>query len=264
MRSGTKIKLGAVSVVLIALFVFANLTGYSKNIRNFFYNFSAPIQKNLWMAGDNVSAFFTSFFSAGKLKVENEKLTSQNQDLTGQLAAMKELQAENETLRGALNIGLNKNFRMALAQVASKDIGQDSVLIDKGSKDGMAEGMPVITGQKVLIGKIAQVYDRYSQVKLITSPNFSFGVRVADRNILGEAKGLGGLKLSLDRIPQGQNIKDGDIVTSVSLGGIFPQGLLVGKIQNITKNDAESFQKADIQPDLNIDSLDNIFIIIDF
>ncbi|MFH1401938.1 MAG: rod shape-determining protein MreC [Parcubacteria group bacterium] len=264
MKSASKIKVVAGVIVLIAVFVVLNLTGWAGPFREFFYSISAPIQKNLWRAGANVSDFFEAISEIKNLKAENEKLKLQNQELSAKVAKLSELKSENETLRNALQIGLEKDFRLILADVTSKEVDSDVILINKGQKDGMAPGMPVISEQRVLVGKILEVSDCFSKVLLITSKDSSFDIKISDTKINGLAKGAGNFKLILDLIPRESEIKETDeIITSV-LGGIFPEGILVGKISKVEKNDIESFQKAQIQPSFDIKELNRVFIIANF
>jgi rod shape-determining protein MreC len=257
-----KLKTSAILFILIALFVLANIAGFSKNIRSFFYSFSSPIQEGLWAAGANISDFFVGTFNGGKLKAENERLISENQELKLRLLDMASLKQENETLRGAIDSGVKTEFRLFLARIVGKDTGTDSIMIDKGAQDGLSPGLSVITSQKVLIGKISEVFPKYSKVELITNPDLSFGVRVGEKNILGEAKGAGNLRMVLEKVSKEATLTEGEMVLSTSLGGIFPQGLLVGQIKNIKKNDTESFQKAEIDSAFDINELNNIFVIV--
>lgn len=262
MKSNSKLKSGAVLLLLIALFVILNLTGFSKNIRSFFYNSFSSVQKNLWGAGAGVSDFFETIFQLKNIKSENEKLKNENQELSGQLASLLELKKENEILHEALNLGLEKEFRLVLAQVTSKAIGQDVILINKGQKDGLAPGMPVITEQKVLVGKITEVSDRFSKVMLISDKNSTFDAKIIDTKIEGVFKGQGNFKAALDLIPRDSQIKEGDQIVTSALGGVFPSGLLAGKITAVQKNDVGSFQKAEISPIFEVSELDNIFVIV--
>ena len=101
-------KIIAVSVLLAIIVVALNLTGFSKNIKNFFFLISSPIQKSFWQAGKNVSGFVAGIFEARILKKEIDNLHFENQELLGQIVALKELKKENETLREALGLGLEK------------------------------------------------------------------------------------------------------------------------------------------------------------
>ena len=249
---------------MVAVFVVLNLTGWAKPFRGFFYSVSAPIQKNLWRTGANVSDFFEAIFQIKNLKAENERLKLQNQELSAKVAELSGLKSENETLRNALQVGLEKDFRLVLADVTGKEVDSDVILINKGSKDGMSPGMPVVGEQRVLVGKILEVSDRFSKVLLITDKDSSFDAKISDTEINGLAKGAGNFKLIFDLIPRESELKEADRVVTSALGGVFPEGILVGKISKVEKNDIESFQKAQIQPSFDIKELNSVFVIVNF
>jgi len=264
MRPGPKTKVAIVLVLLVAVFVVLNLTGWAGPFRGFFYSISAPVQKNLWRAGASVSDFFEAIFQTQNLKAENESLKRENQTLAARVAELSELKTENETLRTALGIGLEKDFRLVLSDVISKEVDQDVILINKGQKDGLAPGMPVVSEQKVLVGRILEVGDRFSKILLITDKDSSFDAKILDTKTGGLLKGAGNFKLIFDFLPKESEIKEQDQVVTSALGGIFPEGILVGQILKVEKNDTESFQKAEVLPSFDIRELNSVFIIINF
>ena len=255
------LKKTALVFLLLVLLVVFNFTGFSTNIKNFFFSLSSPVQKSFWQGGKNVSDFLAGVFNAGALKKETEGLRLENQELLARIAVLSELEKENEVLRQALGLGLEKEPELILARVMNKDISQDSVLINKGEKDGVAEGMTVITGQKVLVGRVGSVYDRFSEVVLISNKDSSFGASIVERDIDGIIRGKGSSNLSLDLIPREKEIFDNDVVITSALGGIYPHGLLVGQVKTIKKSDVDPFQSADIRPAFEVNSLDYLFII---
>jgi len=274
-------KIIAVSVLLAIIVIVSNFTGFSKNIKNFFFLISSPIQKSFWQAGKNVSVYFAGILEVRILKKELDNLHLKNQELLSQIVAIIELKKENEVLREALGLGLEKEFQLMLAQIISKDISQDSILINKGKKDGVLEGWPVITGQKVLLGRIGQVYSRFSEVILISNKKSSFDAKISeveedksssspfavarDTEIYGIVKGEGKFKIYLDLIPKDKAIFEGkDVIITSALGGVYPQGLLVGEIKTISKSDTDPFQRAEITPFFNIKDLDYLFIITEW
>ncbi len=195
------------------------------------------------------------------LKKELEAVYLENQALRGRIAVLAELKKENEDLRSALNIGLEKDFELELAQITGKDVSQDSILVDKGSKDGILKGFPVITSQKILLGRIGEVYENFSEVILISNKDSSFDAKIQDKDASGIVKGEGNLRLYLDLIPKNKEISKGEFVVTTALGGIFPKGILVGEITEVEKTDIQPFQKAGIKPSFRIDGLDRVFII---
>jgi len=218
---------------------------FQKEVRSFFYWFSCPIQKILWQTA-----------------TRTDELKQENQYLTSEIIRLKSLEDENKTLREALNIGLEKEYNLSFADVISKDASEDIILIDKGSKDGISQGMNVITAQKVLVGKVVEVFNNYSKVMLIYHKKMSFDVKIGQEEINAIAKGQGNLNIIAGLIPQEKKVFKGDIVSTSGLEGVFPEGLLVGKIEEITKNDIDPFQTAKIEKYLNVSEIKNVFIIL--
>jgi len=260
--SSKKLKILIVIVIIISIVLLLNL--FSKNVRGFFYSISSPIQKPLWKIGDSVSDFFGAVIWIKNLKKENQEIKFKNQELIVEIAALEDLKKENETLRTALGFGLEKDFKLTLVQIISKDISQDYILVDKGEKDGILKGMSVITEQKVLLGKVYEVYKNNSKVMLISNKESSFDAKIKEKDIFGIVKGKGDLKIFLDLIPRDKEISQEDIVISTRLGGVFPDGLLVGQITKIIKNDIESLQQAEIKLAFNIKEINYLFIITDY
>lgn len=267
MKLSPKLKIGAKLVLLIIFLVILNLTPVSKRVKNFFYFISEPVQKSFWRAGDKVSDFFETVANIKNLKKENEELKLKIQELLAKNAKIPELEKENKILREALEIGLEKEFKLILAEVIGKDISQDSILIDKGLKDGVTNNLPVITQQKSLVGKIGEVYENFSKVILISNKGGAFNAQISRgeenlaEDISGLVKGKGNFQLFLDLVPKEKEIKEGDLIITSSLGGVFPKGLLVGQIQKIKKSDIEPFQQAEIKLAFDINELETIFII---
>lgn len=259
-----KLKTFLFFILVILIFVAINLTGVSSQVKNFFFNISASFQKTMWGAGENVSDFLGSLFRGKYLEKKVSELESENQRLLADVVSLGVLEKENASLREALGVGLEKDFTLALSQVINKDIFQDSLLINKGLEDGISEGLPVITSQKVLLGRIGEVYSDFSEVILITNKNSFFDAMISGKDIYGVAKGKGGLGLLLDLIPKEKEIAEGDLVSTAALGGIFPQGLLVGQAREVRKADVEAFQEAEITPSFDLASLEEVFIIKDF
>jgi len=111
-----KLKIGLIVVLLLAFFVILNLTPANKGVKNFFYLISSPIQKTFWAAGDSFSDFLESVFQGEKIKEENENLQLKIQQLVAENTSLQELKKENEILRQALEIGLEKDFELSFAK----------------------------------------------------------------------------------------------------------------------------------------------------
>lgn len=276
MKLSPRLKIIIAGVLTVLLFLALNLSPAKKEVKNFFYLISSPIQKTFWQAGKNISDFFGMISEMKNLKKENEEVKLKIQGLISENVAIIEFKKENEILRKALGIGLEKEFKLMISEVIGKDISQDSLIINKGSRDGISKDFPVINQQKTLVGKISEVYNNYSKVMLISNKESSFDAKIlarlaeqgeaggSDTEIYGVVKGKGNLKLFLDLIPKEKEIKEGDIIITTSLSRIFPKGLLVGEIKEVDVSDIEPWQTAQIKPAFNIGELETLFIITNF
>ena len=256
---------GVLVLFLIAIFfIVLNVTPASKMIKNFFYSISEPFQKQLFVAGGKTYDFFEAIKGFQNLQKENEELRLEIQELLVARATLEKLREENESLRTALNLNLEKDFQLKICQLIGKDISQDSLLLNVGSRDGVKIGLPVITEQKALVGKISEVYEKFSRVHLLTFKDNSFDVQVLGKEVHGLAKGKGNFQLFLDLIPQEKGIQSGDTIVTSALGGNFPEGLLVGKIERIKRSDIAPFQLAEIKLAFGIGTLNYLFVITNF
>jgi len=251
-------------IVVAVVAIVLSMNFFQKETKGFFYNFSAPIQTAFWAAGDKISGFFEAIGNLSSLQNKNDESQKIIQGLLAEKAASAELKKENATLRDALQIGLQKDFRLAFVEVIGKDIGQESILINQGAKDGLAVGMPVVTEQKILLGKIGEVLESFSRVTLISNKESSFDAKVAGTETAGVVRGKGSAKLEFDLVPQEKILQVDDLVVSTSLGGLYPEGFLVGTVKNVERNDVSPFYKAEIAPLFDIRETSAVFVILNF
>ena len=247
---------------LILLLIFS-LNFLSSHIRNFFYNLSYPVQKNLYLLGLKSRDFF-SVFSQKKVLLNKEvkELQKENEKLLTEITELQNLKEENLFLRKAFDLGLEKEYKVILVDILSKEATGDFILISKGEKDGISKDMVVITNEKVLVGKVDEVLKNFSKVKLISNEKISFDIEISSEKerVYGLAKGIGNLSLRIKFIPKDKEIKEGDLVATTALAGAFPKGLLLGKIKKVSKTDLEPFAEAEIDWFFNFGS-EFLFVI---
>lgn len=183
------------------------------------------------------------------LKKENEKLKKELYELKMERHRYSEIILENERLKKILSIKDSEPSFFAVAKTIGR--GYDSLLntiiIDKGKKEGIKKDMAVITPNG-LIGKIYNVRDSYSEVILLRDPNFSVSVRLQKSRQEGIVSGIGKDYYLLKYIPQEQTVEKGEIVITSGLDGIFPPGILVGAVNEINSKSNDFFQYIEVVP----------------
>lgn len=250
---------------LIFLISLVFLVFYFKNqIKNFVYLAASPIESLTLNLSKKFFSFYTSFLKCTSPKKENEILKSEIERLVAENERLKELKKENENLRKALGLELEKKFELKMARFTGKDVSGDLLRIDKGVRDGITEGLTVITPENILIGKIFKVYQNFSVVQVFTDKDFSFDVKISEKDIPALAKGQGNFKAKIEFLPKEKEIKEGDKVLTSALGGKFPAGIFVGEIEKVEKSDIEFYQKAQLKPAFRLENLDYLFVILNF
>ncbi len=255
-----------VAAVILIIIVF-NL--FQAQIRNSFYVISSPFSRVFLQAGTSTNSLFSSVFTFGATKKENELLHAQNQQLLLQIAQLKDSAAQNQAAMQFIQNPQVADFSVVLSKTIGIDRAADTITLDKGSADGIQEGMPVISSQHVVYGKVSAVYKNFSEVTLISAPKSVVAVKVQNQDstqpdINGAVKGAGNASAYLDLVSSDATISPGQSLITSGLEGVFPRDLLVGTIVSVNQNDAKAFQTASITPAFDIGAADNLFIITNY
>jgi rod shape-determining protein MreC len=153
--------------------------------------------------------------------------------------------------------------------VAARVVGQDvspfirSVWIDRGSENGLQQGMPVVT-ERGLVGRVAEVYPTTARIQLITDPQSMVNVRLQTSRADGALQAQLNGELWVDAIDQTASVTSGELVLTSGLGGAFPPDIPVGQVLTVRKRDYELFQEAVVQPSADLENLLVVLIVTNF
>ncbi|MCI3950471.1 MAG: rod shape-determining protein MreC [Acidimicrobiales bacterium] len=139
---------------------------------------------------------------------------------------------------------------------------EQTVEIDKGSDDGVAEGMPVVAADG-LVGRVAEVSGRRSRVRLITDPASAVGVRLVGSGDTGSAEGEGpGRDLSLLFVEPGTEVeRDELVVTSGLEGAAFPADVPVAHVVEAATRPGELSQDVSVRPAADLGRLELVRVL---
>ncbi|MFM8186141.1 MAG: rod shape-determining protein MreC [Alphaproteobacteria bacterium] len=231
---------------------------YTNKINEFFINVSSPIVSIVSFPINTSFDLIVNFNQLILAKKENEKLKSELIKLQNFYISSLGIHQENKELRNALNFVKSKteNYKIARIIGISNKIFDNKILIDSGLDRGVKEGQ-IVTGDRAVIGRVAEVFNEKSRILLLTDSNSRIPIiasRTRNRGIIsGNNSGL----MEILYLPKNHQINLGDKIFTSSDGDVIPPGLLVGIVKRIDKNSVY------VAPIENIGSL-NIVSIIDY
>jgi len=188
----------------------------------------------------------SSMRSRSELNFEIKELQDEQMFLKVQAQKMIALESENAHLRQLLGSLKREKGRRRIAEVmnVSSDPSQHLVTINKGSKDGVYTGQPVLDATGVL-GQVINTSVLTSKVLLITDNSHAIPVKVMRNGIRMIAKGSGLTnQLLLEQIPHTADIKIGDTLVTSGLGMRFPVGFPVAVINGVVTDLGKPFASA--------------------
>jgi rod shape-determining protein MreC len=194
------------------------------------------------------------------LRHENEQLK------TGQLQAAATAR-ENDQLRALFDWKKQVPWQLELAQVVMRDPANwwRTVQIDRGTRDGLRENLPVLTSDG-LVGRISSVRVASAQVVLIGDPNCRVSALVEnathDIGVLNASGPLDPSLVELSYLTSGANLQAGQNVVTSGLGGIFPKGIPIGKVVDAQSIEFGLATEARVKLNANPGALEQVWVLM--
>lgn len=196
----------------------------------------SPLRGAAETATEPIADVWNGITSYGDLEAENERLRAQIEEMEGQAILAEDATKQLRELLSQQELSWIEDVPTTTARVVAGPASNFShtIDVDKGSDDGIAEGMPVVNGAG-LVGRVIQVTGARSTVQLITSPDFKVGVKLLPDGTLGTATGQGrGEDLLVDLpLPADANVPRGRVLTTSGADrSAFPASIPLGRVQS--------------------------------
>ena len=215
-----------------------------------------------------ITSIFSNIESLLNTYEENKRLKMRLEDFAVLQAKVHDLETENASLQELVDKeeSLRDYERLHATVIArNPDQWEEKIILNKGSTHGVEKNMAVMTARG-LVGKITLVTPFTSEVELLYTNNSNYRVSALVQGEKGDVHGLiEGFEaerneLILKRIDSSVKIEVGEKVVSSGLGGIFPKGILIGEVTEITTDDFGLTKMAYVKPAADFSLLDEVII----
>lgn len=259
-------------VVLVAVFLLATLAIFSINasrdtgdspLSQAVLEAAGPVQRALTWVGDSIDYVFSTYVALINASRDNRELTKEVARLKQQLVQMEELRLANTRLGVLLGLKRKTDQPSVAAVVVASDPTSrfSTVIINKGSSDGLRTNMPVV-GPAGLVGRIVSVSPHYAKVLLLSDPNTGVDVVVQRSRARGLVEGAGGEGLRLKYVVSSNDVAPGDRLLTSGLAGVFPAGLVVGTVSKVSKDNQGLFLQVSARPAVDFNRLEEVLVVL--
>lgn len=239
----------------LLLEVIAGLLIFNNNVfqQSVIYKLNASLVASVYQTTNS----WTQYFS---LRVDNERLAQENVKLANQVALLR-MQLQTTPI---VNPSTEAPYRSISAKVVYSSVNksQNYILLDKGSADGVAIDMGVISSEGV-VGIVQSVSKHFAVVLPIINTKLLVSSKLKSSGYLGSVAwdGLSPERASLTEIAGHVEAAIGDSVVTSGFSAIFPEGILIGILDDIDCNDHETFCTISVHLATRFQSLSYVRVI---
>jgi len=255
-------------IALVLLLVFSVLSLSLKRspvvqkVQGVIVSITAPGLEGVGYVARRVKQLWQGYFYLVGVERENAELRRQLEEYKQRQVRFHEAQESLTRLESLLDL----KRQVALPVIGARIIAYDpslwsrSAIIDQGKAQGVKEGLPVLAPQGIA-GRIVEVYPQYSKVMLIVDRKSGADAMVQRTRVRGVLKGKGGNRCSLEYVPKNADVQVGDLVLASGLVGLYPKGLVFGKVTAANKKNPGVFQEIEVTPNVDLSTLEEVLVV---
>lgn len=231
---------------------------------------SAPMQSVIASALRPIKEHIAFLDEMSGYKAENERLIGEVTRLKLENRDMESYIAENNRLKGLLDLKEKEtDMTTVAAQIISRDYDKRKrgLTINKGSSDDISAGDAVIT-QNGILGVVESVGANWARIDTIFDSESAVGAKFTRTGDVGVVEGDMELseegKCKIEYISSAASIITGDIAVTSGVGGIYPAGLMIGKVSEVKTDAMGTVEYAVVEPTVDFDTVYEVLVVTDF
>lgn len=220
------------------------------------------IQSGFGLIFRGLSATWNSYIDLLEAKEENQRLIEENKRLRTESVYLKEKALAADRLMQLLKIKDTIDAEYAVAGIIAKDPSNwyNAVVINKGEKDGLRPNMGVITADGV-VGRVVKTAPHYSRVLLLSDRNSAIAGLIQRTRDEGIVVGREGRVLRFNYIMIDSDVRNGDLALTSGTDGIFPTGIVIGKVSRIESPKNALFHTIELIPGVDLSRVKEVMVL---
>ena len=257
--------LGALSLVVVASDRRVMARGPAERglLPGLIMELAAPVQKVLSLPAWLTRSGWGRYVALLDVRSENERLAARVAELEEENLQFREALVESGRLQRIAEMRTDFEAPMRPAQVVGQDVSPwfRSVLVDRGSADGVLSGMPVVTESGV-VGLVTATAPHAGRTMLLLDGQSAVDVLIQRSRARGIVRGTGSGLLEFTFMVRGDDVQPGDDVITSGVGGVHPKGLRVGRVVEVHADASSLLHTATVQPAADFGRLEQVFVML--
>ncbi|HXZ44485.1 MAG TPA: rod shape-determining protein MreC, partial [archaeon] len=196
------------------------------------------------------------------VREENKRLQLETTMLKRRLDQLQDQALETQRLERLLAMRQVSKAEFLTARVVGKDATNwfKTILLDRGSLEGIRRNQPALAPDG-LVGRVVEVAPTSARVQLLTDPLSAVGGMIQRTRVTGIVSGNLGAGARVRYLPLMADVVVGDEVVTSGMGGVFPKGILIGRISSVERKSGALFQEATLQSAVDLSRLEEVLIL---
>ena len=224
---------------------------------------TAPVQRAAVAGVDGAVNAWQQYVSLRSVRRENAHLLEENVRLRADVVGLAEARAENERLRRLVHYDEASPGPKVVARVLgiNPDPNRLTLRIDRGEGDGVRRGQAVVTADGV-VGQVLRATASAAEVLVVLDSNSRLGGRIQRTRARVGISGAGDDQpLKLEYLLRTEDLEEGDLVVTSGTDGVYPPGLVVGRVTSVQRQTSGMFLNAGVLPAVNFTKAEEVVVL---
>jgi len=258
-------------VVFVGIFAFLSLPiVVSRSVKEAVTGFFTPLFSLSRSIGDKLHEIWVVAFHSNNIVRESVQRERETLRLRAELALAREKIKEMTAFDSQLTAAVRSGLEVIPARVIGRepDSWYQTLLIDRGVKDGVGRGTSVVYGEN-LVGRVIEAGGRWSRVRLILDPHSAIPAMTFDGAVTGLVVAGRPRQLRMTYIEHTEKVSAGDVVATAHLGKVLstdevplPQGLTIGRVVSVSQEEGGLYQSATLESAVSFRNLSEVLVVV--